>query len=87
MVREKSQWEIDYEKRQALINGYARQFCQPRVTVVEKIIVYHPDEYLRYLRQNPCHGCVAESFCDSPCRAYLHWYNARMEAARARVRR
>ena len=80
----KTQWEVHYEKRQTLINGYARRCYQPRLTVVDKIIVYHPDVHRRYLQQHPCRGCGAERFCDTPCPVYLQWYNARMAAAKVR---
>ena len=78
------QWELEYSKRQAQINAHARNCYHPRLRVVDKILLYHPDEYRRYLQQHPCRGCVGESFCDEPCEAYLHWYNARLEVARAR---
>jgi hypothetical protein len=54
--------------------------------VVEKILVYPPAEFRRYLSQHPCSGCQAENFCDQPCNLYLKWYNARLEAARVRGR-
>ena len=82
MEKSMSQWELDCLQRQAAINSYVRQCYMPRLKVVEKIVVYHPDEHRRYLRQHPCEGCIAESFCDLPCEVYLKWYNARLEAAR-----
>lgn len=82
----KTQWEVNYEKRQALINGYAQRCYQPMLREVGKILVYHPEEHRRYLQQHPCQGCGAQSFCDIPCPVYLKWYNARIEAARVRGR-
>ena len=79
------QWELDCLQRQSYINAYVRSVYQPRVVSVEKILVYHPDEYRRYLQQHPCGGCRAEQFCDQPCAAYLRWYNARLEAARKKM--
>ena len=84
MNRSLSQWESNYLRRQAAINGYARRCCQPRLRPADKILVYHPDEHRRYLQQHPCSGCKAGAFCDLPCEAYLQWYNARLEAARVR---
>ena len=84
MERAKTQWEENYLHRQEQINAYARSGYQPRLIAVDKILVYPPNEHRRYLQQHPCGGCKAESFCDQPCGAYLKWYNARMEAARAR---
>ena len=80
------QWELDYLQRQSCINAYARRIFQPRVTSKDKILVYHPDEYRRYLQQYPCDDCKAECFCDQPCEAYLKWYNARLAAARGKTR-
>lgn len=80
-----SQWELDYLQRQKRINGYARHCHQPRLKPVDKILVYHPDEHRRYLRQDPCEDCKANAFCDQPCEVYLQWYNARLEAARIKA--
>ena len=84
MTTSNPQWVSDCLQRQNAINGYARQCYQPRLRVVGKILVYHPDEHRRYLRQHPCGGCRAEPFCDRPCDVYLKWYDAKMEAARKR---
>ena len=84
MAKAMSQWEAEYLHRQFLINGYARHLVQPRLKEVDKIRVYHPDEHRKYLRQHPCQGCGANSFCDQPCVVYLQWYNARLGAAKGR---
>ena len=84
MANLKSQWELNYLQRQERINGYARDRYHPRLIPVEKILVYHPDEYRRYLQQHPCADCKANSFCDQPCDVYLQWYNARLGAVRKR---
>ena len=47
-----------------------------------KFCYVHPDEVKRYLQRSPCKSCSADKNCDIPCRVYLQWYNARMEAAR-----
>ena len=86
MEQSKSQWELDYLERQRCINGYARCCFQPRLRVVEKILVYPPAEFRRYLSQHPCSGCQAENFCDQPCAVYLKWYNARLDRARQKCR-
>jgi hypothetical protein len=87
MPKPQSQWEINYLQRQAMINGYARQLYQPRLRELETIALYTPNEHRRYLRQHPCTGCGAEPCCDEPCAAYLRWYDARLEAARAKSKR
>ena len=51
----------------------------------DKLLVYHPGEYRRYLVQHPCTDCPVAAFCDLPCQVYLNWYNARMQAARIRA--
>lgn len=84
MEKTRPQWELDCLQRQACINAYARRLYQPRVRSVDKIRIYPPAEHRKYLQQHPCRGCKAEPCCDLPCQAYLNWYNARMEAARAR---
>lgn len=82
MSRTQSQWELDYLQRQERINRYAQDRYQPRLRTVNKILISHPEEHRRYLKQHPCEGCKANPFCDQPCQVYLQWYNARMEAAR-----
>lgn len=86
MSKTKSQWELDYFKRQERVNSYARSRYKPRLRPAQKLLVYHPDEHRRYLQHHPCEGCKANSFCDEPCEVYLQWYNARMEAAGKRMR-
>ena len=85
MGETRPQWELDCLQRQFKINAYARRMYTPRLRQVDKILVYHPDEHRRYLRQSPCMGCCAQNFCDRPCEVYLHWYNARMEMVRRRA--
>ena len=50
-----------------------------------KFIYAHPDETERYLRTSPCESCYAAQTCDVPCKAYLGWYNTRMEIVRKKV--
>ena len=85
MIRPRNKWELRYCTAQSKINHYARELWRPRLVQVEKIRVYHPVETRRYLKQHPCEGCGAASFCDTPCAVYLQWYNARIEAARIRA--
>lgn len=73
MPRPKSQWELDYLRRQENINGYLRQRYQPRLHQVSKIIIYHPDEYRRYLKQSPCVDCKVRPCCKSPCAVCQQW--------------
>lgn len=74
-------WLKKYLKRQQDINGYARMMLCPR-SGEDAIVVFHPDEYQRWIRQGPCVCCPVKNFCDDPCRAYLHWYDQRMSLAR-----
>lgn len=77
MSKPKSQWELDCLRRQEQINGYARRCFQPRVREVNKILIYHPDEFRRYLKQHPCTGCGAKPCCKTPCAAYTQWEQAK----------
>lgn len=85
----------DYSKN---CKKYANWICwwwlefkrQVRATVVHvkkpTCFAYrHPDEYREYLRNGPCKWCKAEEFCDLPCKAYLSWWNTRMEIIRKKV--
>ena len=73
MTKAKSQWELDCLKRQEKINDYLRQHYQPRLHQVNKIVIYHPDEYRRYLKENPCDGCRVRPCCKGPCPVYQQW--------------
>ena len=77
MTASNPRWVLDCLKRQSAINRYARNYYQPRVRQVEKILIYHPDEYRRYLKQHPCAACGAKPCCDRPCEGYLHWQQIR----------
>ena len=72
------EWRIRYLYRQKQINAYARQICQPRPVEIKAFQYAHPDEYLNYLRHSPCEGCNVNNICDTPCAAYLQWWDARM---------
>lgn len=45
----------------------------------------HPDRVKQYLQEGPCAKCSAQEYCDNPCKAYLRWYDARMEITRKKV--
>lgn len=77
MSKPKSQWELDFLQRQEQINNYARHSFQPRVRQVDKILIYHPDEYRRALKPHPCAGCGAKPCCKGPCDAYQLWKQAK----------
>lgn len=51
----------------------------------DKFCYSHPEDVKRYLRNGPCVGCSAGQSCDTPCRAYLQWYDARMEIVRKKL--
>lgn len=75
-------WRQYYGQKQSRINAYARQLYQPRVASSTKFCYAHPDEVRRYLRHSPCESCQANNICDTPCAAYLRWWDARMEYMR-----
>lgn len=79
-------WLIRYRYRQKQINGYAKKLGQlVKTKKREKFVYRHPDEAKRYLKTSPCDNCNAKDVCDTPCSAYLTWYNARVALARKRV--
>lgn len=78
-------WQIRYRFRQKQINAYARNLLQVKNTEQTKFVYQHPDVILRYLADGPCKGCNAESICNTPCSAYLCWWDARMEIARKKA--
>lgn len=51
----------------------------------DKFCYSHPDDVKRYLETGPCENCLANTNCDTPCKAYLQWYDARMEIVRKRM--
>ena len=80
------EWRIRYLYRQKQINAYSRKLMRPKTTEYRKVFAYeHPDIIRKYLEHSPCEGCKEVEVCDTPCPAYLHWWNARMEIARRRV--
>lgn len=48
----------------------------------DKFRYAHPDTIIRYIMTSPCDSCSASVNCDKPCRAYLEWYDVRMEIFR-----
>ena len=74
-------WMRQYLKRQQNINACARKLMCPRVR--EGVIaVFHPGEHQRWLQSGPCPDCPVNHFCDTPCSAYLSWYDQRMDLVR-----
>ena len=43
-----------------------------------KLGYVHPDVLRRYLQQGPCARCICKSLCDTPCKRYWQWWDARM---------
>ena len=61
-------------------NGYtARSYKAKSNMKREKFIYEHPDLIRRYLQEGPCKKCRTDDNCDTPCGAYLRWWDARME--------
>ena len=81
MSKKKKAWVRRYLKRQKQINDWAREQLCPKMRE-DVIEVFHPDESRRWFRQGPCAECPVKGFCDTPCRAYLHWYDHRINLAR-----
>lgn len=46
----------------------------------------HPDIVRRYLAHSPCEKCKHNKTCDTPCDAYLNWYDARIAYARKKAK-
>lgn len=78
-------WQIRYRYRQKQINAFAQKILQAKPTGETMFAYRHPDETRRYLAYGPCNGCKAEQVCNTPCPAYLRWWNARMELTRRKV--
>lgn len=78
-------WKIRYLYRQKQINAYARKVLQPKPHNPNKFTYEHPDRVRCFLTDGPCKGCSLEKNCDTPCGAYLRWYDARMELARKKA--
>jgi len=78
-------WQIRYRYRQKQINAYARKLYQSQEGKTTKFVYEHPDSVRRYLRISPCAACKAEAVCDTPCPAYIRWYDMRMAVARRRL--
>lgn len=70
-------WRNYYLERQAMINGYAlANFGRPAIDTEE--LRQNPEKFQDYLRRSPCQNCRAEEHCDTPCAAYLQWWDERM---------
>lgn len=78
-------WRIRYRYMQKQINAFARSLLQAKTTEETMFVYQHPDVIRRYLADGPCKGCKAESVCDTPCPAYLRWWDARMQITRKKV--
>lgn len=80
-------WEIRYRYRQKQINAYARGACAVKVKTLpkNKFCYSHPDDVRRFLKASPCTSCSADAVCDTPCPAYLRWYDARIQIARRKA--
>lgn len=80
-------WRALYLSRQDKINGYARAITPKPVPDGELLALRRdaPGAYLAWLRSGVCGGCVLSESCDTPCPAYLQWWDARMEHFRRRL--
>lgn len=78
-------WRIRYLYRQKQINANARAQAAKGLSTQKAFAYEHPDLVRRYIADGPCKGCKAAKACDTPCPAYLRWWDARMEIARRKV--
>lgn len=76
------EWRIRYLYRQKQINAHAKRRAEKPPVQKTKFVYEHPDLIRRYIANGPCKGCKVESVCDTPCPAYLRWWDAGMEIAR-----
>lgn len=68
-------------------NAYPfRSYKVRRKMKQQKFVYEHPDLIRRYLQEGPCKKCKAADNCDTPCAAYLRWWDARMEWLREKFK-
>lgn len=66
-------------------NGYpVRAYRAEQKKEHPKFRYEHPAIVLRYLEKGPCEKCKRAQVCETPCAAYWHWWDARMEWMRRR---
>ena len=78
-------WRIRYLYRQKQINAHARARTTKSLATQKAFAYEHPDLVRRYITHGPCEKCKAAKVCDTPCPAYLRWWDARMEIARKKA--
>lgn len=81
-------WRIRYLYRQKQINLYTTK-SRPTVCAkdnTEYFCYEHPDTVREYIENGPCKGCYFEKTCDTPCGAYLRWWDVRMEWLRKKMK-
>ena len=44
----------------------------------DKLLYVHPEVFRKYLQSGPCGRCSLEKLCETPCRSYWQWWDARM---------
>lgn len=79
-------WEIRYRYRQKQINLFAKKISGGTFNT-KSWIYMHPDEYIAYLKTDPCKNCICSAWCDDPCPKYLAHFQAKMEHLRKRAER
>lgn len=83
--RECSDWLTWFRWWWKRFHTYPAKAPITKTTDRDKFYYAHPDEIRRALKKHPCEGCRNEKCCDTPCAAYLAWYDARMAVARKKV--
>lgn len=73
-------WKMRYRYRQKQINAFGKGLYQKKESTQKVWAYQHPDDARRYLADGPCKGCKAEPVCETPCPAYIRWWDARMTA-------
>ena len=66
----------------ATFRRYARR-AKEKKAICKTWVYQHPDRAREYLKNGPCKGCKLNDTCDDPCRAYLEWWDARMDYFRS----
>lgn len=77
-------WRVRYLHRQKQINAYGKRAFSAESgggaeAATTHFVYPHPDDTRRYLSHSPCEGCKLNKICDTPCAAYLRWWDTRMK--------
>ena len=74
-------WWAQYLERQKQINAYAKRLI-PKPIPDEVLLALRrdlPGSYRAWLRDGACGNCPLREPCDTPCPAYLQWWDEWMD--------